>query len=72
MPIYEFRCESCENRFETLVRKHDESVACPACSGDQLKKLISVHTVGSTTAETPCGKAPCSPAPMCGGGGCGG
>jgi len=72
MPIYEFKCESCEHQFETLVMKHDDAVACPACAGDQLKKLISAHAVGSTTTETPCGRAPCSPAPMCSGGGCGG
>jgi len=71
MPIYEFQCKQCETRFETLVRSSDVP-ACPKCQGEDLKKLISAHAVGSGAPDTACGSAPCSPAPMCGMGGCGG
>ena len=33
MPIYEYRCESCAERFEELVRRPDDPVACPECGG---------------------------------------
>jgi len=71
MPIYEFQCQSCDHRFETLVMKYDDAVLCKACSSDQLQKLISAHAIGHGAPDTACGNAPCSPAPMCGIGGCG-
>jgi len=71
MPIYEYRCQQCEQRFETLVMRKDEKITCPQCGSEQLQKLISVHAVSSGMPETPCGSAPCGGG-MCGtGGGCG-
>ena len=70
MPIYEFHCENCGNRFETLVRNQEEHISCDQCGGSELKKLISVPAIGSGSPDTPCGSAPCSPAPACGSGGC--
>ncbi|MDQ6979603.1 MAG: zinc ribbon domain-containing protein [Mariprofundaceae bacterium] len=68
MPIFEYQCRACEQRFETLVR-HGEQPQCPECHGDQLEKLLSAPTIGSGLPDTACGNAP---SPMCGGGGCGG
>jgi len=70
MPIYEYRCESCAKEFETLVIRKSELVQCPACGGEKLSKLISVHAVGHGMPDTACGSAPCSPMPACGGGMC--
>jgi putative FmdB family regulatory protein len=43
MPIYEYRCRVCDNRFELLRSFSDTSpVTCPKCGGE-VKKLIS-HT----------------------------
>jgi putative FmdB family regulatory protein len=70
MPIYEYHCDTCSNKFETLVLRKLETVQCPACGGTQLSKLISAHAVGSGMPDTACGSAPCSPAPACGGGIC--
>ena len=33
MPIYEFECEDCGERFEELVAA-DASASCPACGAD--------------------------------------
>ncbi len=66
MPIYEYRCEECQTRFETLVR-HGDTPCCPQCQGERLQKLVSAHAVGSGMPDTACG-AP--PSPMCGAGGC--
>lgn len=43
MPIYEFECASCKNKFDALVgqgRKIDD-VKCPKCGGKKLNKLFS-------------------------------
>ncbi|MDX8412433.1 MAG: zinc ribbon domain-containing protein [Mariprofundaceae bacterium] len=59
MPIYEYACQSCSHRFETLVMNQSEKVECPACHGDKLEKLLSAHAVGSGSPDTPCGMPPC-------------
>ncbi len=70
MPIYEFHCRSCGDRFETLVRNSRESITCNHCGGNDLQKLISAHAVGSGAPDTACGAAPCAPEPACGAGAC--
>ena len=41
MPIYEYRCESCDAISEKLVRNGKEPTACPECGAEALKRLIS-------------------------------
>lgn len=42
MPIYEYQCEACGHRFETLRKVSDSPLTCcPACGAEALKKLIS-------------------------------
>jgi putative FmdB family regulatory protein len=55
MPIYEYRCASCSERFEELVRRPDETVACPECGGAEVERLLSVFAGvgGSKSATTP-------------------
>lgn len=65
MPIFEFRCEACENGFEVLVRGQSVPV-CPRCGSEELKRQISVpaaHVRGGSLAvcESP------RPAPPSGG-----
>lgn len=69
MPIYEFRCLECQQKFETLVRNSTEKVTCKQCNSSSIEKLISAHAVGSGMPDTACGNSPCSPAPACGSGG---
>lgn len=41
MPLYEYQCESCEERVEVIQKFSDPPYThCPKCGGD-LKKLIS-------------------------------
>ena len=50
MPVYEYRCESCEERFEKLVRsirQESPEVHCPACQGTEVRRLISAPVVHS-------------------------
>jgi len=42
VPIYEYRCESCEHRLEKLQRMSDgDLVDCPECEKPALKRLVS-------------------------------
>jgi putative FmdB family regulatory protein len=45
MPLYEYRCEKCENRFEALVLSSDDQINCPECKGAKIEKLFSVFGV---------------------------
>ena len=42
MPIYEYKCRSCEHQFETIQKFSDDPLTeCPACKQHELKKLVS-------------------------------
>ena len=40
MPMYEYRCRSCANTFEALVRG-ENLPPCPQCGSVQLERLVS-------------------------------
>jgi putative FmdB family regulatory protein len=43
MPIYEYRCESCEHELEVIQKISDAPLTdCPSCGEPALKKKISV------------------------------
>jgi putative FmdB family regulatory protein len=61
MPIYEYRCPNCGEKFDKLVRfGGDAQVRCPNCDSDQARRLISLvaHTISGansgSTASTAC------------------
>ena len=60
MPIYEYRCEACEHRFETLVRGAETPV-CPTCGSATLAREFSTFAVstGGTTPRYSASPAPC-------------
>lgn len=42
MPIYEYRCQSCEYEMEKLQKISDDPLMeCPSCHESALKKLVS-------------------------------
>ena len=42
MPIYEYRCESCEHRLEKLQKMSEgDLLDCPECKRPALKRLVS-------------------------------
>jgi putative FmdB family regulatory protein len=53
MPLYEYRCRRCGERFERLVRWNADpsEITCPRCSAAEPVRLISlpagVHTGGA-------------------------
>ena len=48
MPIYEYSCKECRNRFELLVGVNEVPV-CPRCGGLDLEKELSVFAVGGAS-----------------------
>ena len=68
MPIYEYVCEKCNERFEKIVINKQEAISCPKCGSEKATIQLSVFaTAGS-------GSAPSSSDGFSGGGGgcCGG
>ncbi len=46
MPIFDYECRKCGERFELLVLKGG-TAACPACQSEDLEQLISGFAVSS-------------------------
>jgi len=67
MPLFEYQCKDCGQRFETLVIGSHKPV-CPSCRGEHLEKLASVFGVAGSPHA---GAGPRSDA-GCGSGGGGG
>jgi putative FmdB family regulatory protein len=67
MPLYEYACIECGNRFELLrgAGQADGPTICDRCSGTRVKRLLSVFAAPRGTSES-YDSAPTS----YGGGGC--
>jgi putative FmdB family regulatory protein len=73
MPIYEYRCRSCGEGFEVLVRD-GKAIACPQCGSPSVDKLLSAAVVLSGQSiqqpgHTCCGREERCAAPPCSEGG---
>ena len=49
MPIYEFRCNSCDSEFEKLIMTSvaDECPECPHCNSLDLERILSMCSMNS-------------------------
>lgn len=56
MPIYEFRCQSCDKVFDSLVMpsEKDFEMRCPECNSPEVTKLMSAasHTLGMSNFQS--------------------
>jgi putative FmdB family regulatory protein len=41
MPIFEYTCEDCGTKFEKLLRRSGDEVACPSCGEHHLRTEYS-------------------------------
>ncbi len=50
MPLYEYKCKSCQNEFEALVSisKADKNQKCPKCGKEDTEKLVSAFSTKSS------------------------
>ncbi len=71
MPMYEYDCGKCNERFEQLHRSN-EKVVCPKCGSASSSKVFSTFSKGASAGLPSCeGSVPsCAPS-KCGSGGCG-
>ncbi len=65
MPIYEYRCTTCRERFEALVTSAERAkMRCPRCGTHQVERLLSTFAVGKAGAAVkapgPCGSTDCA------------
>ena len=47
MPIYEFECKTCGERFEELASNETRGLACPACGSEETRRLLSLVSPAS-------------------------
>jgi len=75
MPIYEYLCESCGDKFERLVRRTEEVLesGCPSCGQKHLRQEYSTFAAraasGESVSASPMGGCPagmCGTPGMCG------
>lgn len=76
MPIFEFKCQKCEEYFELLVMKKDdenEELKCPKCGEQSFERIMSstnfsmkgsigsgMSSGGSSVQERKCSSGSCS------------
>jgi putative FmdB family regulatory protein len=66
MPIYEYRCRSCKNRFERLVPAGAaDGQSCPTCGSADVSRLLSLFAAPAGATQASGGGGSC-----CSGGGC--
>ena len=63
MPLYEYQCSGCDERFEALQRIGDDGkdLTCPACGKRKPNKVFSSFAAGSAAHGAPQGAAPAGP-----------
>jgi len=66
MPIYEYLCEDCGNKFEKLVRNRTlNGVACPSCGQEHVKQEYSTFAARATNGSPQEAAMPSCPSGMC-------
>jgi len=75
VPIYDFACVSCDERFEELMRSDAPAPECPSCGAGETERLLSTFLVPNSSAGQRSWQRNASSAMAdlgcCGGGGCG-
>ena len=65
MPLYEYRCLNCDERFEVLQRMGEgsEGISCPSCRAPSIERQLS--TFAGMTASSSASAEACA-TPGCG------
>lgn len=61
MPLYEFICIDCDEKFEELVISPSARVRCPKCGSDKTTKQFSTFASNALKSDLSCGT--CKPTP---------
>lgn len=65
MPIYEFRCQRCDTRFEAWLCSSQDTVACPNCGATLLEKQVLAPGLVSTGRTREAGYTYCDREERC-------
>lgn len=70
MPIYEYKCLECDNKFEALrsMNQADKPIGCENCNGRQIKRVLSTFNSHGESRSASHSSGGCG---SCGGGSCG-
>ncbi len=54
MPLFEYKCSDCKNRFEVLHKSVNniERVECPECHSTEINKLLSTFSAAGFTKSS--------------------
>ncbi len=65
MPIYEYVCQECGEKYEKLVRSGSSAVelVCPRCGSRRAEKALSLFGLRGSAGES---RDSSAPAPACG------
>ena len=70
MPVFEYECRKCKNRFERLIFDRKAEVTCSKCGSTELSQLLSTFAVSTGTVKAtdqgPCGACGAAQRGMCG------
>jgi len=64
VPLYEYRCQNCGQKFEKLVRisSRDQEVTCPSCGSCRSQRAISLFATSSGSTAGSGMASTCAPA----------
>lgn len=77
MPIYEYRCQACEEKFsaQRAMKDADAPIHCPECGSDATQRALSTFFAssnsgplkGAGSSSSACGSCSASSCATCGG-----
>ncbi|MCF7885135.1 MAG: zinc ribbon domain-containing protein [Candidatus Marinimicrobia bacterium] len=62
MPIYEYKCSRCGEKFEELIafsKLNDNNPKCPKCDSKEVERQISTPSIGNS--KNSCGTSNSNP-----------
>jgi putative FmdB family regulatory protein len=68
MPIYEYVCDQCNERFEKIVINKQQEIACPKCASKKATIQLSVFATAGGGSSSPSGGFSGGGGSCCGGG----
>jgi putative FmdB family regulatory protein len=70
MPIYEYICDACNERFEKIVINKQQEISCPKCSSKKASIQLSVFATAGSGGGPSSSSGGYSGGGGCCGGGC--
>ncbi len=71
MPIYEYRCQDCDDKFEVMrsMSQADSPIECEHCHGNHTKRMLSTFNAHGESGAVTHSSGGCA---SCSGGSCAG